>query len=88
MQLVSFLGHVVSDEYVLTDPEKVSDVREWHRLRLRTPRSFLGLCSNYQQFVKGFASIASPLYRLTEKEGTFTWTEKCDVAFHGASSKL
>ena len=44
-------------------------------------RSFLGLCSYYRRFVQGSASIAAPLYRLTEKAGAFKWSEECEDAF-------
>ena len=45
--------------------------------------SFLRLCSYYmyRRFVKGFAEIARPLHRLTEKTQEFVWTPECDVAF-------
>ncbi|KAJ8367401.1 hypothetical protein AAFF_G00320280 [Aldrovandia affinis] len=40
-------------------------------------RSYLGLASYYRRFVRGFASIASPLHRLTDKYQLFVWTEEC-----------
>ena len=51
-------------------------------------RSFLGLCFYDQRFVKVFTSIASHLYRLTEKGRAFAWTEKCDVAFQRLKQAL
>jgi len=80
---VVFLGHVVSEEGVSTDPEKIKAVCEWPTpTSASTLRSFLGLCSYYRRFVRGFANIAAPLHRLTEKDKAFVWTHECDVAFH------
>ena len=44
-------------------------------------RSFLGLASYYRKFVRNFAEIATPLYRLTEKGRQFKWTNECQLAF-------
>ncbi|CDS36357.1 KRAB A domain containing protein [Echinococcus multilocularis] len=46
-------------------------------------RSFLGLANYYRRFVKGFAKIASPLHKLTEKQakGNFKWEKEHDEAF-------
>ncbi|KAL7827668.1 hypothetical protein SRHO_G00333860 [Serrasalmus rhombeus] len=65
---VQFLGHVVSGDGVATDPRKVQSVRHWPTPRDASElRSFLGLASYYQRFIQGFADIAAPLHRLTEK---------------------
>ena len=80
---VVFLGHVVSEEGVSTDPEKIKAVCEWPTpTSASTLHSFLGLCSYYCRFVRGFANIAAPLHRLTEKDKAFVWTHECDVEFH------
>lgn len=79
---VVFLGHVVSEEGVSTDPEKIKAVCEWPTPTSASAlRSFLGLCSYYRRFVRGFANIAAPLHRLTENGRAFVWTSECDVAF-------
>ncbi|KAK3742155.1 hypothetical protein QZH41_007827 [Actinostola sp. cb2023] len=39
-------------------------------------------------FTKGFAEIARPLYRLTEKGKDFVWTEECDEAFSQLKTAL
>ena len=44
-------------------------------------QQFLGLCNYYRRFVKGFASIASPLTELTRKNVEFTWGERQRGAF-------
>jgi RNase H-like domain found in reverse transcriptase/Reverse transcriptase (RNA-dependent DNA polymerase)/Integrase zinc binding domain/Integrase core domain/gag-polyprotein putative aspartyl protease len=79
---VKFLGHVVSVDGVGTDPEKTEAIRNWpapedkHQLR-----SFLGLCTYYRRFVKGFADIAKPMHRLTEDKQPYDWTKTCQDSF-------
>jgi len=79
---IKYLGHVVSREEIKTDPEKISTVRDWPIPRTKKQvRSFLGFCSYYRKFVKGFSLIAKPLFSLIENSVKFVWTEKCGEAF-------
>ncbi len=79
---VKFLGHIVSEHGVQTDPEKIIKVQEWPIPRnVKQVRSFMGLCSYYRKFVKGFANIARPLHQLVEKQTRFIWTPECQEAF-------
>ncbi|GFU73429.1 retrovirus-related Pol polyprotein from transposon 412 [Trichonephila clavipes] len=79
---VNYLGHIISAEGVRTDPEKVSAVKNWKRPEnLRELRSFLGLCTYYRKFVKGFSNIARPLHKLTESKQKFQWTNECEDSF-------
>ena len=72
---VAYLGHVVSPEGIHTDPAKIEAVRDWPTPITQTQvRSFLGLASYYRRFIRGFAEIAGPLHRLTEKSAKFKWT--------------
>ena len=43
-------------------------------------RGFLGICTYYSKFVKGFSQLAVPLTNLTKK-GAFTWTSTMQEAF-------
>jgi hypothetical protein len=69
---VTFLGHIVSEEGVATDPAKTKKVAEWPEpTNAREVRQFLGLASYYRRFVKNFATVAKPLHQLTEKTKEF-----------------
>jgi hypothetical protein len=79
---VTFLGHKISKDGIKTDDEKTNAVRNWPTPRnIKEVRSFIGLCSYYRRFVKGFATIAKPLHQYTEKGRKFEWTKECDTAF-------
>lgn len=55
---VKFLGHVVSEEGVAIDPEKVAVVTNWPLPQnVKDVRSFLGLCTYYRRFVPSFADV-------------------------------
>ena len=69
---VMFLGHVVSDKGLSTDPEKLKEVCEWPTpTSASVVRSLLGLCSYNCRFIFGLVIITAPLHRLTEKDKAF-----------------
>ncbi|XP_045456438.1 uncharacterized protein LOC123666387 [Melitaea cinxia] len=79
---VSYLGHVISSDGIQTDPEKLEAVQKWPTPKDKTEvRAFLGLCSYYRRFVKGFSEIAKPLHRLTEDKRQFSWDGTCEDSF-------
>lgn len=71
---VKYLGHIVSEAGISTDPDKIAAVQSWKIPETETQlRSFLGLASYYRRFIQGFASIARPLHALlgpTKKQMT------------------
>lgn len=63
---VRYLGHVVSQHGVETDPEKTATLKTWPiPQNLNQLKSFLGFCGYYRRFIKGYSSIAKPLNDLT-----------------------
>ena len=86
---VQYLGHVVSAEGVMTDPDKIEAVKNWERPGTVTGiRSFLGLASYYRRFIEGFSNIARPLHQLTEKNIHSVWAEECEQSFVELKEKL
>lgn len=86
---VKFLGHVVSEEGVQTDPDKTEAIKNWPiPTTPKDVRSFLGLCSYYRRFVHGFANTAKPLHKLCEKNVKFIWTDECQQAFDALKTAL
>ena len=86
---VNFLGHIVARDGVRTDPAKVSAVVDWPVPTTRKQlQSFLGLCSYYRRFVKGFATLAAPLHALTKPRCRFEWNSDCDESFQRLKQAL
>ena len=97
---VRYLGHVVSDQGVSTDPSKVEVVANWSTpTTISDLRSFLGFASYYRRFVEGFAKLAAPLHKLvaeltgkksrgSERAVGENWSEECHRSFEALKSKL
>jgi len=69
---IKFLGHMVCVDGIDPLPDKLEAIRDWPVSHcLRDVRAFFGLASYYRRFVKGYATIAEPLTRLTRKNGSF-----------------
>ena len=79
---VTFLGHVLSQEGVLPNPDNVSKLVHWP-----TPKdvtdvwAYLGLASYYRRHVRNFSEVARPLIDLTKKNHNFVWDQKCHLNF-------
>ena len=86
---VEFLGHIVSEDGIATDPAKVEKVANWPEpTSMKEVQQFLGLASYYRQFIKDFSMYAKPLCKLTEKGAEFRWTADCQNAFLDLRRKL
>ncbi|GFU11781.1 retrovirus-related Pol polyprotein from transposon 297 [Trichonephila clavipes] len=67
-QEVKILGHLVSSNGVRPDPDKIKAVRNFPTPKnIHDIRSFLGLCSYFRRFIKGFCYLAEPLQSLLKK---------------------
>ncbi len=66
MKSVKYLGHIVSDKGVETDPEKISALTTWPKpINISELKSFLGFTGYYRRFVRDYSKIVKPLNALT-----------------------
>ncbi|GKC86554.1 hypothetical protein Tco_1147203 [Tanacetum coccineum] len=78
---VEYLGHIISNAWVATNPNKIKVVLEYSiPTSMKQLRGFLGLTGYYRKFVKGYAAIAQSLTGLLKKSA-FKWTEQATLAF-------
>jgi hypothetical protein len=79
---VHYLGHVISEEGVAIDPEKIRSIMEWPTPKdVSDIRSFMGLVGYYIRFIKGFSKIGCPITALQKKGVKITWTSECEERF-------
>lgn len=65
---VAFLGHVVSRQGLVVDPNKIEAiVKSKNPKNIAEVRSFLGLAEYYYRFIEGFLLIATPVTVTLEK---------------------
>ncbi len=59
---VKYIVHIVSEDGVETDPQKIEAIKTWPSPRnLKELRSFLGFSGYYRRFIKYYAKIVKPL---------------------------
>ena len=72
---IKYLGYIISEAGIHTDPEKTDCIRNWPVPETLTElKQFLGLATYYRKFVKDFSTVASPLHHLTQKDKPWQWT--------------
>jgi hypothetical protein len=84
-----FLGYIISSSGIKVDKEKIKAIKDWPKpSSIADVRSFHGLNSFYQRFMKNFNSIVAPLIECLKKEVSFRWSENARKSFELIKDKL
>lgn len=79
---ILYLGHSISSEGILPDPEKINTVKNYPCPKSTDEaKRFVAFTNYYRKFIPNFAQIAQPLNALSKKNTPFIWNEKCQKAF-------
>jgi len=79
---VKYLGHVISQEGMSPDEDKVLAVLGMKEpTGLQQLRTFLQTCSWFRKFIPDFAKVSEPLTRLTKGSQPWEWTSEQGKAF-------
>jgi hypothetical protein len=79
---IQYLGHVISKEGIVVDPEKIQAIMDWPIPKYVSDiRSFMGITGYYRKFIEGFSKIAYPITSLQKKGVKFIWSDKCQESF-------
>ncbi|GBG81618.1 hypothetical protein CBR_g32610 [Chara braunii] len=75
-QELEYLGHFVTSEGISPLSNKIQSIQEWSEPKtVKNVRSFLGLASYYQRFIKGFSKITAPLSKLQCEDRPFDFDD-------------
>lgn len=77
LKRIKFLGFILDDKGISTDPDKVKSIREFPIPKNRKNlKQFLGLCQFYEKFIYKYSGYVQPLLFLTSKTCKWVWTDK------------
>ena len=84
---VQYLGHTLSDKGISPGFDKTKAIQESAPpATTRQLKSFLGLCNYFRCYIKDFAHIATPLYKLTRQDSDWKGGELPSVALSAFKS--
>ncbi len=74
---IAFLGHVVSEEGIATDPKKVEKICNLSASKDKGGiRSILGLGNYYKRFLKSYCVITASLQEFLKRSVHFRWDDE------------
>jgi hypothetical protein len=86
---IHYLGHIISEEGIKVDPEKIEAIKGWKTPKNVTKfRSLMGLAGYYRRFIAIFSRISHLITSLQRKGVKFQWTEECEKRFQQLNQLL
>ena len=86
---IQYLGHIILEDGILIDLEKIESIMNWPTPRNMTDvRSFMGLVGYYRIFIEGFSMVAHCITSLQKKGIKFEWTLRCEESFQQLNNLL
>lgn len=86
---LSFLGHVITSEGLLPNPEKVDTIANANPPKNSTElKAFLGLINFYGKFIPNLSSKLNCFYSLLKKDTKYVWTDECNGRFEKCKKYL
>ena len=86
---VEYVGFILSENGIQTNPEKVDAViAAPEPTNVTELQSFLGAVNYYGKFINGVSTMASSLYELLKKDVPWSWGRPEAEAFSSVKGKL
>ena len=78
---LTLLGHVIDDQGIHPDPEKIRGIQDWHTPKSKNKlQSFIGIVIYHAQFLSHLATLSAPLWDLLS-QNEFKWRPLHEEAF-------
>ena len=76
---IQYLGHIISEEGISVDLEKIEAIKNWPNPKNVTKLiSLMGLAGYYRRFIEGLSKVVHAITSLQRKVIKFKWTSKCE----------
>lgn len=86
---VQYLGYVIGNGGITTDPQKISAIINWPVPKtIKQVRGFLGLTGWYRRFIDNFSSVVFPITEVLSTKRKFCWTSEAQKAFENVKKLL
>ena len=86
---IQYLGHIISEEGISVDPEKIEAIMNWPTPRnVIDVRSFMGRAGYYKGFIEGSSKVAHSITYFQKKGIKFEWTPRCEETFQQLKNLL
>lgn len=86
---VKYLGYVIGNGGIKTDPEKVEAIVNWPIPKnIKQVRGFLGIAGWYRRFIENFSSVTFPISETLSTKRKFQWTHDAQKAFDNVKQLL
>lgn len=86
---VEYLGYTISEQGITLSERHTEAIRKFPQPKsVHELQSFLGLTNYFRKFIKGYATLARPMYNLLKKSATFDFDSNCVNAFKKLKSEL
>ena len=83
LDAITFMGHRITNEGIVVDPEKVRAITDMPIPRtLGDLRKFLGVINYVGKFILNLTTVRKPLQDLTKKDVMWTWSESQQSSFN------
>jgi hypothetical protein len=86
---VTFLGHVLNENGLSMEQDKIRAIQEWpHPKSKKQILSFLGLAGYYRRFIKNFSELALEMTELLKDNVEFIWTAATEQSFQSLKKAI
>ena len=79
---VTFMGHLLTDEGLKPDPDKVREILEMLKpTDVAAVRRLIGFVNYLQRFLPNLSGVCEPLRKLTHKDTAWRWTKEQQLTY-------